>query len=378
MSNLNPGRTGRFNTAVSILVLCLALLCLSAFHPQGSGDQAFDAANKGWTSDHFDGEYFFNPGARKPPPRKNLGWLVRFLTGQDWSTWPRKSSGVQVRTPVIRAPQGSTIVTSVGHGTFLIQQDGLNILTDPIWSERCSPVTWAGPKRHRAPGIRFEDLPPIDAVLVSHNHYDHLDVPTLKRLAKAGVQRSITPLGNRELISSTGIPAVYEIDWWQSVPISKDVSVTLVPAQHYSSRRPWDRNRTLWGGFVISGPSGNVYYSGDTGYGPHFREIARRFSPVKMALLPISPFRPPHSNEPSYRHNPIVHMGPEDAVQAHLDLGTRVSIAAHFQVFQLGADGFDDAPVALKSVLERRKLQSESFIAPVPGHRVQLTARPVL
>lgn len=376
MSIHGPGRTGRSNKIVSVLIFCLALICLLAFRTQGDFDQAIGAENKGWASDHFDGENFFNPEAREAPPRKSPGWIFRFITGQEWSTWPRKTRGVKEEPPAIRVPKGKIVVTSVGHGTFLIQQDGINILTDPIWSDRCSPVSWAGPKRHRAPGIPFDNLPPIDAVLVSHNHYDHLDVPTLKRLAKKGARLSITPLGNRELIGSTGIPVVNEIDWWQSVRISEEVKVTLVPAQHSSSRRPWDRNKTLWGGFVISGPSGNVYYSGDTGYGLHFREIARRFSQIKVALLPISPFRPSNSNEPSYRHNPGVHMGPADAVQAHLDLGARVSIAAHFQVFQLGADGYDDAPSELRSAMTKRNINPESFIALLPGKWVAAVSGP--
>ena len=258
----------------------------------------------------------------------------------------------------------------VGHATFLIQMDGINILTDPIWSERCSPVSWAGPRRYRAPGILFDDLPPIDAVLVSHNHYDHLDLPTLERLAGKGVPRAITTLGNRERIREAGLPAVEEIDWWQSVRLSSDVTVTLVPAQHFSSRTLWDRNRTLWGGFVISGPSGNVYFAGDTGYGPHFREIARRFGPIRMALLPIAPFNPQRSKEPSRVRFPNVHMGPDEAVQAHLDLGAQVSIAAHFQVFQLGWDGFDEAPNGVASALKERNLAPASFIVPAFGRAV--------
>ncbi len=162
--------------------------------------------------------------------------------------------------PVARAPEGSLYVTPVGHATFLIQMDGVNILTDPMWSERCSPVSWVGPKRYSEPGIRFEDLPPIDVVLVSHNHYDHFDLPTLEGLAKKGMPRAIVPLGNLDLMRSTGIATVDELDWWQSVRLSSNVTITLVPAQHFSARTLWDRDRTLWGGFVISGPSGNVYY----------------------------------------------------------------------------------------------------------------------
>ena len=293
-------------------------------------------------SDHFDGKLFYNPWFKAPPgevPQKRTFWWVwRFLAGPKWN---KTEDSAPAQAPVFRVPKGSLVITPVGHGTFLIQMDGYNILTDPIWSKRCSPVSWAGPKRHRSPGIRFEDLPPIDAVLISHNHYDHLDVPTLERLAKKGVRRSVTTLGNHDIISDTGIPVVDELDWWQSVRLTEDLTVTVVPAQHFSSRTLWDRNKTLWGGFVISGPSGNVYYSGDTGYGPHFREISTRFSPIRAALLPISPYWPETSSEPPSKNFNKIHMGPADAVQAHLDLGAKISIAAHFQVFQLGIDGYE-------------------------------------
>ncbi len=249
--------------------------------------------------------------------------------------------------------------------------DGFNILTDPIWSERCSPVSWAGPKRYTGPGIRFEDLPPIDVVLVSHNHYDHLDLPTLKRLAEKGVPRAIVPLGNLDLIRGTVIPHVDELDWWQSVRLSPDVTVTLVPAQHFSSRTLWDRNKTLWGGFVVSGPSGNLFHAGDTGYGPHFQEIARRFPAIRAALLPIAPFRPRQANEPIHERYSIVHMGPAEAIQAHLDLGAQLSIAAHFQVFQLGADGFGDAVNELATTLQEHDLRPETFITPIHGQAIE-------
>jgi L-ascorbate metabolism protein UlaG (beta-lactamase superfamily) len=212
-------------------------------------------------------------------------------------------------------------------------------------------------------------------VLISHNHYDHLDLPTLKLLAKRGTLRSIVTLGNLDLVQGAGIPIVDALDWWQDVGLSPDVTVTLVPAQHFSSRTLWDRNETLWGGFVVSGPSGNVYYAGDTGYGPHFREIARRFSPLRVALLPISPFRPQRSKEPTGERYPSVHMGPAEAVQAHEDLGVQLSVAAHFQMFQLGQDGFYDAVNELSSALKERDLRPEVFIAPTLGRAVELPAR---
>ena len=290
------------------------------------------------------------------------------IFGTDWPEWPEVKDSSPGPSPVNRVTGGTLRITPVGHSTFLIQMDGLNILTDPIWSDRCSPVSWIGPKRHKKPGIRFEDLPPIDVVLVSHNHYDHLDLPTLKRLAKRGTQRAIVPLGNLDLVRDTGIPNVSEFDWWQSTPLSENVMITLVPARHFSSRSLWDRNATLWGGFVISGPSGNVYFAGDTGYGAHFKEIAQRFSPIKVAILPISPFQPRQSDEPLRISN---HMGPLEAIPAHKDLNAQVSIAAHFQVFQLGSDGFDDAVNELSAVLKEHNLHHEAFVTPEPGQSLE-------
>jgi L-ascorbate metabolism protein UlaG (beta-lactamase superfamily) len=167
---------------------------------------------------------------------------------------------------------------------------------------------------------------------------------------------------------------VTELDWWQSISLSNTVKLTFVPAQHFSSRTPWDRNETLWGGFVISGPSGNIYYAGDTGYGAHFKEIARRFPSIRVALLPISPFRPQQSEIDHPSLFSIVHMGPAEAIQAHADLGARLSIAAHFQVFQLGWDGFDDAVKELTANMKKRTFAPGDFLAPTPGTPIELRA----
>jgi L-ascorbate metabolism protein UlaG (beta-lactamase superfamily) len=369
--------TVKYGLGVSILSLVLAC---SLSLPAVSTESGAATEKAPQVSDHFDGTLYFNPDTPQPsssipgraPGRSRSWWIWRFVFGTDWPEWPEVKDSLPGPPPAVRVPEGVLRVTPVGHATFLIQMDGLNILTDPIWSDRCSPVSWVGPKRHKKPGIRFEDLPPIDAVLVSHNHYDHLDLPTLKRLAKKGAPRSVVSLGNLDLVRDTGIPKVDEFDWWQSTSLSPDVTVTLVPSRHFSSRTLWDRNETLWGGFVISGPSGNVFYSGDTGYGPHFKEIARRFSPIRVAILPISPFQPRQSKEPPHSS---LHMGPVEAVQAHRDLNAQVSIAAHFQVFRLGSDGFDDAMNELSAVLKEHNLNHEAFVAPEPGHPLELTTR---
>jgi len=331
-------------------------------------------------SDHFDGLRYFNPTVpqipRYPsgsvPRRVGTWWVWNWILGNDWPEWPEVKDIPPGPRPVALVPKGAINVTPVGHATFLIQMDGLNILTDPIWSDRCSPVPGMGPKRYLRPGIRFEHLPPIDVVLVSHNHYDHLDLPTLERLAERGTPRAIVPLGNLNLVQGAGIPTVDELDWWQSVRVSPDVTITLVPAQHFSMRTLWDRNQTLWGGFVISGYSGNVFYSGDTGYGPHFQEISRRFSPIRLAILPIAPFRPQKTKEQAPRYRSIVHMGPAEAVKAHLDLGAPFTIAAHYQAFRLGIEGFDDAVTVLDSTLNEHNLKPDTFVTPVLGQAITM------
>jgi L-ascorbate metabolism protein UlaG (beta-lactamase superfamily) len=356
----------------SICPLLLSLIILGFLSLAACGARMGTSADKIQpVSDHFDGQRYFNPGSPAiggdGPKRGVLGWVWHWLAGNDWPEWPKFTEHPAGPPPPARVAKGTLRISTVGHATFLIQMDGLNILLDPVWSDRCSPFSWTGPRRCSRPGFRFEDLPPIDAVLVSHNHYDHLDFPTLERLAKNGTTRSLVPLGNRDLVREAGIPTVDELDWWQSAPLSSEVTVTLVPAQHFSSRSLWDRNRVLWGGFVISGPSGNVYCSGDTGYGPHFSEIGRRFPPIRVAILSISPFQPKSSDKPSSEYRLRVHMRPREAVQAHQDLGAQVSLAAHFQVFQLGPDGFDDAVQELSATLKGRNLHPDTFIALNPG-----------
>ncbi len=227
-------------------------------------------------------------------------------------------------------------VTLVNHSTVLLQQNGINILTDPIWAERASPFTWIGPRRRRAPGVLLEDLPRIDLVLLSHNHYDHLDLTTLRWLAALGESSFVVPLGVARLLRSKNIgPVDAELDWGGSATVA-GATIHCLPALHFSARGAFDRNRTLWCGYMIETAVGHVCFAADTGFGGHFAEIRERFGPPRLALLPIGAY------EPRWFMGPI-HMAPEEAVRAHEILGARTSIAIHHGTFALADDGLEKA-----------------------------------
>jgi L-ascorbate metabolism protein UlaG (beta-lactamase superfamily) len=279
---------------------------------------------RGEPSDHFDGERFHN---------RERGWqtegsFLKWQATREPGAWPEHPEMTYGPPPPERVDGGRLRVTFINHSTTLIQMDGVNILTDPVWSERVSPVSFVGPRRHRAPGIRFEDLPPIDLILVSHNHYDHMDVATLRRLHAP----IVTPLGNAALLRRHGIDGAIDLDWWETTKHANGIETTVVPARHFSARALSDRNRNLWSGFVVSGKSGHVYFAGDTGWGDHFAEIGRRFAPIRAALLPIGSYMPRWFMQPA-------HIDPAQAVDAHFALGARTSVAVHFGTFALGDDG---------------------------------------
>jgi L-ascorbate metabolism protein UlaG (beta-lactamase superfamily) len=279
-------------------------------------------------TDHFDGKRFHNANDLWQSEGSFLKWQLNRQNGY-WRDWVDAPPG-----PKPPARVDDLRVTFVNHATLLIQIDGINILTDPIWSERCSPVSFAGLKRHRPPGIRFEDLPRIDIVLVSHNHYDHLDVPTLRALQKRFHPRILTPLGNAALMARYGIEGE-DMDWWSSKSAAgggAPLNIMLVPSQHFCSRGLSDRDATLWGGFVISGRAGNVYFAGDTGWGNHFAEIAKRFPSIRIACLPIGAHLPRWFMKPA-------HIDPVEAVEAHKVLRATTSVAMHYGTFNLGDDG---------------------------------------
>jgi L-ascorbate metabolism protein UlaG (beta-lactamase superfamily) len=297
---------------------------------------------RGPVTDHFDGKRFRNLA---PTEHAGPDAMVKWMATRDEGPWDEWRDIATVRPPE-RVPGNALRITWVNHATMLIQTAGVNILTDPIWSDRCSPVSFAGPKRHHAPAIRFEDLPPIDAVVLSHNHYDHMDVPTLRRLARDQRPRVIAGLGNGAFLEPKGVPTT-ELDWWQSVEIAPGVKIHAVPAQHFSSRGLADRDANLWAGYVIeTAGAAPVYFAGDTGWGPHFAMIRERFGAPRAAILPIGAFRPVW-----FMH--AVHISPDEAVQAAAVLGAKVSIPMHYYTFHLGDDGQDEPAEVLASALAK-------------------------
>ena len=236
-------------------------------------------------------------------------------------------------------------------------------MTDPIWSERASPFSFAGPLRMRPPGIRFEDLPKIDLVLLSHNHYDHFDRPTLRRLIEIHNPHFIVPLGVKNLINKTGATFVSELDWWETLNFK--LNIQCVPAQHFSARGMFDRERTLWCGYLLQHPDATVYFAGDSGYGPFFREIGERTGNIDVAILPIGAYKPRWFMSP-------VHMEPEDAVRIHREIEASLSIAMHFGTFPLGDDGQGVAEKELRSALDKLGVPASEFLIPEEGMPIKI------
>jgi L-ascorbate metabolism protein UlaG (beta-lactamase superfamily) len=355
----------RIGTAFLFLVIavCLAPSVLPPFL-----DRIY---YQGPASGHFDGERFFNPGpapqaAAKGNPMRYFSRVIG--AGDERATWPEQVP-VKPSVPPRRVTGDEMLVTWIGHATVLVQVAGLNILTDPVWSETVSPLPPIGPERVRAPGVRFEDLPPIDLVLISHNHYDHMDLPTLKRLAQRDKPAIVTSLGNDTILREAGIGAS-AYDWGGSEAVFSNCEegapcaswkVEVVRNHHWSSRLGTDRNRALWSAFIVRTDAGAIFFAGDTGWGDgSWVDEAAAKGPYRLALIPIGAYEPRDFMKTN-------HINPEEAVAMFEKLGPAAALGIHWGTFQLTFEGINDPPQRLAELRKARGISAERFRATEVG-----------
>ncbi|MEO5492911.1 MAG: MBL fold metallo-hydrolase [Sphingomonas sp.] len=309
-------------------------------------------------SDHFDGVRFFNHG--QPSTDRTFGDILRWRFGERRAPWP---GTVPVTASMPEARVDQLRVSMVGHATLLIQVAGVNLLTDPMWSDRASPLAFAGPKRVTRPGIAFEDLPPIDAVLLSHNHYDHMDLTTLRRLHDRHRSSMIMPLGNDAIVRRPIVDARIEVgDWGDRIHVSDKVATTLTRANHWSSRGVRDRRMALWAGHYLDTPAGGVWFAGDTGYGDGaiFREVRELYGAPKLALIPIGAYEPR-----SFMTSQ--HVNPAEAVDIMHDVGAEHAPGIHWGTFQLTDEPRDAPALGLSTALSAAGEPAGRFVAAEPG-----------
>lgn len=327
-------------------------------------DESYKTYYKGPVSDHFDGELFFNPWAKRPD--KGFWDIIKWRMNGQHAKWPDHVDNPP-KPPVSEHSQ-SLKVTFIGHATTLIQIRGINLLADPVFSERCSPFSAIGPKRVRAPFVPLEKLPKIDFVFVSHNHYDHLDLASLSWLAHNHKPVFYTPLGNTRIFA----PVIEKctmlaLDWHQSADLGKDLTLTLTPSQHWSRRSFGDTCRDLWGGFVLKEKNGpSLYFAGDTGFDKSmFDDIHRRYEAPDIALLPIGAYEPRWFMKYS-------HMSPDDAMEALKILKAKKTMAVHFETFQLTDESIDAPRKRMEELIKENNIQGRDFIVPYPGDTIAI------
>jgi L-ascorbate metabolism protein UlaG (beta-lactamase superfamily) len=364
-----PGARGLRRWLGRSILYCVIALCLTITLVPPFLDRIY---YEGPQSAHFDGARFHNPGiddtGRAPTSGSRGSFILRWLTGQtDRAPWP-DSVAVTPAVPEARVTGGAMKAIWVGHATMLVQADGLNILTDPIWSDVAGRMR-IGPTRVTKPGIDFDKLPKIDVVVVSHNHYDHMDVETLKRLWDRDKPLIVTALGNDSVMKASGIPSK-ALDWGQRITVKPGVDVVVTRNHHWSSRFGVDRNRALWSSFVFTLPGGNVFFAGDTGFGDgNWPAEARALGPIRLALIPIGAFRfgPGMMKIGS-------HIGPIQSVEVFKRLGASFAIPVHWGTFQLSFEARDTPPRMLAEVMKCHALPDALFSAKPVGAVIDVPA----
>jgi L-ascorbate metabolism protein UlaG (beta-lactamase superfamily) len=348
------------------LLLVAAGLGLGSLLVVGRGNRYY----QGPVTDHFDGRRFDNPWA---PMRQRFSDFLKWRVTARRGPWP-DSVPVETTRPPARVPGKDLQVTYVGHATVLLQTQGLNILTDPIWTDRASPVPFAGPRRVAVPGVPFDQLPPIDVVLVSHNHYDHLSLPTLKRLQEQFDPLVLTPLGNDRIIHAA-IPTmrVATLDWGGSRALTDGMHIALEPMQHWSARGLGDQRDALWGAFVMVAPGGPIYFLADAGHAPNLTaRFLETYGQPRFSLLPVGAYEPEWFMQ-------YAHLTPAQAVDTFTALGSGHAMGTQHEVFPMADEAYAAPRQAVAQALARAGIPADRFrlprvgegftVPPLPDHR---------
>jgi L-ascorbate metabolism protein UlaG (beta-lactamase superfamily) len=328
------------------------VLALAALATLGGGCAGPGGPKPGAAAHHLEGGFRnTSPAFTRPSPWVRWPFIVRRLVSQSVSPRTANFPVVPNDGRALRENASEATVTWVGHSTLLVQLDGVNALTDPQWSDRASPFSFAGSRRVTPPGLRFEDLPSIHLVLISHDHYDHLDVATVRRLAAIHRPRFLVPLGLKAWFAELGITDVEELDWWETRTV-RGLTLTCLPAQHFGSRTPWDYNRRLWSGWAVAGRDRRLFFAGDTGYYDIFGEIGRRLGPFDLAAIAIGAYLPAAIMR-------LTHTTPEEALRVFADVGGRRLIPIHWGTFDLAEEPLEEPPERLAREARRLGLDPQ-------------------
>ncbi|HSX21058.1 MAG TPA: MBL fold metallo-hydrolase [Gammaproteobacteria bacterium] len=302
---------------------------------------------------HPDGKRFFNPTL--PNLETKSFWKgLRMWYSTPKAKWPKLVENKATPQILTSVPANHVGVTFVNHVTFVLQLPGVNIVTDPMWSKRASPFHFIGPARVRKPGIAMQDLPDIDLVLISHNHYDHLDIKSIKQLDKRFAPQFCIALGDSRIINKLRVHKYKELDWWQSIQINENTRITFTPTQHWSARGMFDQYHSLWGSYVIEHNGKKIFFGGDAGYSSHFSDIYKKFGVFDLAFVGIGAYEPRW-----FMKN--MHTNPEEAVQIHKDLHAKLSIGMHYGTFQLSAEAIDQPLIDLNAAKIKHAIPENAF-----------------
>jgi len=307
-------------------------------------------------TDHYDGQYFYN---LEPTEEKSFWDVLKWRVGGSRPAWP-KAISINPAQPEKFIEGKYVRLTFVGHASVLLQTEGLNFLIDPVWSKVIGPTNTFGVGRTHPPGIEFHNLPSIQFVAISHNHYDHLDLPTLIDLNKTFHPLFLEGLGNKAFLEQSDIENAVDLDWWQEYKVNEKIKVIATPAKHWSMRSWGNRNQTLWLSFAFQTPHHKIYFSGDTGYGKHFQMIRERLGPMDICLLPIGAYEPRWFMKGH-------HMNPEDTVKAHQDLGCKKTLGIHFGTFHLTDEAYGQPEEDFKNAIEAAGLSTNDLRVLKPG-----------